>query len=335
MHSARKILIVKATSFTGGVTPVSRALQPVRLLIVLLLTVPLLSACPSMVQDQLYKDYHPAPLVSNATAKTLASNDPFGSLVGALEAANQLNPQCFGPSTTTPTGGTGIAAQGCVTQRNYIMTELVAKSNDACQAHKATMFGNEASWNVTLGTLTNAFTGTAAVFGGPVGKSIFSALGLFSNAERSLVNEEVYQNLLVPAIGQKIDDIRSAKLTDINGKMKAGSTLSDYSMYQAISDVMEYHDDCSFMLGLQTALKEGTGSGVSTQYLSLKQTEQSLSSQIDLRQATIASAKPPPANLDAAYKADNLLVGLKARLDTVETQLKALESIPSSKPAGS
>lgn len=336
MQSDSKILTVRFLPANRWLSRVPVwAQQSNRFLIVMLPLVPLLSGCPSMVQDQMYKDYYPAPLVSNATAKTLGASDPFGSLVGALEAANQLNTQCFGLTVTAPTGGTGIAAQDCVTQRNYIVTELVTKSNDVCQAHKATMFGNEASWNVTLGTLTNAFTGTAAVFGGAVGKSIFSALGLFSNAERSLVNEEVYQNLLVPAIGQKIDDIRSTKLTDINSKMKDGTDMKTYSMYQAISDVMEYHNDCSFMLGLQTALKEGTGNGVASQYASLKRTEQSINAQMDLRKASIASAVPPPKDLAAAYKADDLLTGLGARLDAVENQLKVLETIPASKPAGS
>lgn len=310
------------------------------------LVLPILCGCPAWVQKSLYKDYRPAPLVDSSATQTqtgLTTNDPFGTLVASLENAGYLAPSCFvvtasqasaasaapAPNPVTSNDKQIVSQLDCQTQRNYIVTVLVAKSNDTCEAHKATMFGNEASWNVSLGTLTNAFTGTAAVVGGPVGKSIFSALGLFANAERSLVNEEVYQNLLVPAISEKIDEIRSTKLSVINTNMK--TDVNTYSMYQAISDVMEYHNDCSFMLGLQTALKEGTSGGISTQYNALLRAEQSLTAQIDQRKASLAGKTP--ADSENNYKNDDKLQKLYSRLDSIEDQLKVVETLPMSKTA--
>lgn len=317
----------------------------IRRFTIVAMAVPVLSGCPTWVQNHAYKDYRPSPLVDKPDdSKSIAKDDTFGSLVEALQRANYLAPSCFMVTSSQASAAAAVSAPNpasyavqtvnqldCRTQRNYIVTLLVNKSNDTCQAHKATIFGNEASWNVALGSLTNVFTGTAAVVGGPVGKSIFSALGLFTNAERSLINEEVYQNLLVPAIGDKIDEIRSAKLSSINTNVKAD--IDTYTMSQAISDVIEYHNDCSFMLGLQLALKEGTAGGLSTQYNTLVRVEQSLTSQIDGRKSQIAGQKPPPADLQAAYSADDLLTQLKTRLDSVEAQLKVLETLPASKAA--
>lgn len=305
------------------------------------LIVPLLSACPSFVQNTAYKDYRATPLV----AKGEPIDDQYDSLVSALVNAHYLNPQCFDSSGTgaapdtsavvSPPAEQKVAAMSCRVQRNFIVTDLMSKSRTACEAHKATIFGNEASWNVALGSLTNVFTGTAAVVGGPLGKSIFSALGLFTNAERSLINEEVYQKLLAPAIALKIDDLRNAKATDIRGKLAGTqSTMSNYPMQQALLDVMEYHDDCSFMLGLEMALKEGTGSSINSKYAVLKRTEQDLGSEIDGRKQTLKTANPKlsSADLNTLYTSDSLLSGWKDRLAAVENQLKALEGLQATQP---
>lgn len=315
--------------------------------------VPMLAGCPTWVQNRAYKDYAPPPLGGTTSANSgNVIKDDAQSLVSALEGAGWLNESCYGPPSAFPLS-TGSAASGvtaasapqaasastvtvaeCVKERNHIISDLLEKSDRDCEKHKATIFGNQASWNVALGTLTNAFTGTAAVVGGPVGKSIFSALGLFSNAERSLVNEEVYQNTLVPAITQKIDSTRDAKHNDIIAKSKADTDLTSYPMTQAISDLVTYHGDCSFMFGLQHALTEGTGNGVSAQYLALKRAEQSIKSDMDVRQSEIRNASKGVSDFSSLFGNDELLKGLTGRLKNVEDQLKVIETIPSSRPAG-
>ncbi|MFM0521699.1 MULTISPECIES: hypothetical protein [Caballeronia] len=353
-----------------GVSTRPGSVSPYRRLGWLLLAVavpPLLCACPASVQNRAYKDYRPAPLVT----KGEPIDSEYDSLVVALVQMNYLSPQCFGdPSSaqatpldagitsgpvrsSTPTAASAPVAassagakelqeiyrQSCLVQRNFIVTDLMSKSRAACEAHKATIFGNEASWNIALGTLTNVFTGTAAVVGGPMGKSILSALGLFSNATRSLINEEVYQKLLAPAIAVKIDEIRTAKASDIRTKLSGNSstTLSDYPMQTALLDVMEYHDDCSFMLGLQTALREGTGSSINSKYAVLKRTEQDLSSAIDLRTTTVRSNAPKGADdkaIDALLNSDKMLIQLNTRLTAVGAQLQALEGLQATQTGG-
>jgi hypothetical protein len=51
-------------------------------------------------------------------------------------------------------------------------------------------------------------------------KSIFSALAMFSNSERSLVNEVVYKQILVPAVDSKIQQTRDTKARAIAQHLK-------------------------------------------------------------------------------------------------------------------
>jgi hypothetical protein len=72
--------------------------------------------------------------------------------------------------------------------------------------------------NIATGTLTSLFAGI--VLSPTITKSIFSALAMFSNSERSLVNEVVYKQILVPAVDSKIQQTRDTKARAIAQHLK-------------------------------------------------------------------------------------------------------------------
>jgi len=148
------------------------------------------------------------------------------------------------------------ASNACQAARNRIIVDWVSASDALCAEHMKTIFGNEAAFNITTGTLTNILSGAATVVGGAVAKSALSAGAFLANSERSLVNETVYKSVLVPAVVKKIRMLREDSRKQIVSRFKKG--VSDYSIHEAILDVVAYHQSCSFMQGLQRALEEGT-----------------------------------------------------------------------------
>ncbi len=158
-------------------------------------------------------------------------------------------------------GGTD-ASNACQAARNRIIVDWVSASDALCAEHVKTIFGNEASFNIAAGTLTNVLAGAATVVGGAVAKSALSAGAFLANSERSLVNETVYKSVLVPAVVKKIRMLREDSRKQIVSRLKDG--VPDYSIHEAILDVVAYHQSCSFMHGLQKALEEGTLSIIGT-----------------------------------------------------------------------
>lgn len=197
-----------------------------------------LSGCAS-----LYSGYSVAPL--NDTAVKSGSG-----LMAALTTSGVITDA----ELKACTGASPVAS--CATQRNQIVSLLVLSSEDLCMEHRRSIYGKEATFNITAGTFTNLFAGWAALAPGERGKSILAALALFSSSERSLVNETIYKSIVVQAVDKKILVIREEKARAIAGHFQ--DTMATYPMFSALRDVMDLHNSCSFMNGLVRALDEGT-----------------------------------------------------------------------------
>jgi hypothetical protein len=201
------------------------------------------------VPDRLLRDYRAAALTPEKSANSLA-------LIAALKAGGSNLPvvpaECFqAPIPTT-------SEANCTQARNQVVASLLVASERLCIEHRSTIYGNEAVANVALGSLTNFFTGAAAVSTVQQSKTALAALGLFSNSERSLVNETVYKTLIAPAIDTKIVQTRSSMLAELRRAREM--PISSYGLHEAIRDVEAYHGACSFMDGLRLALLEGAQS---------------------------------------------------------------------------
>ena len=157
----------------------------------------------------------------------------------------------------------------CTVARNDGISAMVLASENLCVAHRKTIYGNDAAFNITAGSFTNFFAGASTVATAQVGKSMLSALALLSNAERSLVNESIYKQMLVTSVDKKIVELRTGKAEQLYTNLE-GKNISDYSLNRALLDFYHFHESCSFMDGLRIALAEGTNESNAHKLLRLK-----------------------------------------------------------------
>lgn len=205
-----------------------------------------LAACES---NPLYRGYSVTPLTLDDQYNKLVRQLTIkkSNAAGQTVEVGLVKDECFQPSTKTT---------DCERQRNQAISALIISSEHACLIHRRSIYGKDAAWNLTLGTMTNLFAGAASVVTLEKHRPIFAALALFSNSERSLVNETVYKQALIQGVDKKIIEMRNAKMQSMHDSLKL--TIDKYGMDEALRDVIMFHSSCSFMDGLQKALEEGT-----------------------------------------------------------------------------
>lgn len=275
-----------------------------------------LSGCASGT-NWLYKGYGAAPVDADVVK-------PYGDLTGILTKSSDNTPAlvdaaCFGLAGADP-------GDRCKRQRNNAVAALMLGSENACLLHRKTMYGNEASYNIAFGSATSLFAGMASVASEAHRKSILAALALFSNSERSLINETVYKTMLVHAVDKKILELRDTRAQAMQTKLK--TSIEDYSVNEALSDWTQFHSACSFMTGLQKALDEGIQGGNAQKMLRLKANLRS----VEVEQfrcaapASAASATPAAAPASAASAPADGCTLLAQRQKKLHEELMALES---------
>ncbi|NJD66327.1 MAG: hypothetical protein FIB00_14005 [Chloroflexi bacterium] len=201
----------------------------------------------------------------------------------------------------------------CTQQRNSAVAALVLESEALCVAHRRSMYGKEASFNIIAGTFTNAFAGAAAVTPDAATKSLLSALALFSSSERSLVNETVYKQVMVSAVDKKITQVREARARELYAAF--AKPMDSYVANMAIHDVISFHYGCSFMEGLRLALEEGTQETPRQKAARLRSTLQLIGTEMDTFVRANTLSEGQKAQFDK----------MKERYNAVAEELKLLE----------
>ena len=216
----------------------------------------------------LYEDYSVNDL-------SLDDESPYRNLSSQLKQSPSIvDAKCF----NVPVRAADKAE--CGEQRNSAIAVLVLSSEKLCVDHRKTIYGNEATWNITSGTFANLFSGAAAVASVPEStKSILSALALFSNSERALVNETVYKTALIQAVDTKIVQKRRELAIRMYGNFR--SSIDDYPLTLALHEIIEFHYACSFMDGLRLALEEGTQERAKQKVTRLKENLQTISNEMN------------------------------------------------------
>jgi hypothetical protein len=160
----------------------------------------------------------------------------------------------YGISEACFTGGAG--GQGvCKAARNRMIAQLMTESVMLCGEHLNQIYGREAALNIATGTIATLASGIATISGEGAAKTL-SALSAFANGERSLFNETIYKNILTTAVATKIRELRAEKARALLRARE--KSIADYSVEEAIQDAVGFHETCSFRVGLETALAEGT-----------------------------------------------------------------------------
>jgi hypothetical protein len=265
-----------------------------------------LSGCAGL-QNYMYQGYSADSLTKNA-GKT------YSDLTTSLQKPSEgnlplLEKDCFEATVAD------ADVKKCTTQRNQAVSALVIASSELCMAHRRSIYGNEAAWNLTFGTMTNLFAGAASVVTVEKTKSILAALALFSNSERSLINETVYKQMLVTAVDKKINEMRDTRSTTIYTSLKLD--VKQYTVPEALRDVINLHYSCSFMEGLQKALDEGTAGGTTQKILRLKATLLSLNNELAIAQMQSAEIQKQKASY---------ITGLGDRIKAVNAALATEEA---------
>jgi len=227
-----------------------------------------------------------------------------------------IEKKCFGIVASNETAT-------CTEQRNMAVSFLMIESNALCTEHLKSIYGNEAALNISTGTLAAFSSGLAAISTGGQAAAL-SALSAFSNAERSLVNETVYRNLLTTAIATKIGEMRTTRATALMNHQHL--PISEYPAGTAILEMQDYHESCSFMKGLETALKEGTQTTPESKRIQLEIKLEMLKSQILAYTNSRVAAK----NTRGIKAEDEFLDTLQDQFEQLNQEVKLLS--PASLP---
>lgn len=257
----------------------------------------------------MYQGYSVKPLSKESSTLT----DIKEMLQRELKGKNPIDESCFNANTT---------AYECQGQRNAAVAALMATSDELCLEHARGIYGNEAAYNLGFGTLTNVFAGAATFTGGAAAKEILSSLALISNAERSLINETVYKTMLVTSVSKKI---REGRLEQRNAMIKRmrSDNITDYTMNEALLNVLEYHNTCSFMYGLEKALEDGNQNGTELKKLALERQLQKLNLEKKIREKELDALKGSNPSFD---QNDSDWSGLNSRVKALHEAIQALEA---------
>jgi hypothetical protein len=202
-------------------------------------------------------------------------------------------------------------------ERNTLVHDVKRVSDEICRQHIGDIRATATNFNLTFGTLTTVFAGTATLVGGAAAKS-HAAIAGASNASRSLVNEEVYRQSLPDAIVNIIRNERDKARQRIDTGLR--KTRAEYPINEALSDVQEYHDACSFVFAMGKVVEAAAEK-------SRKETLVELTSRHEALIGRIQKMRSALSNLpgDAKAKAESAIA---SAVEDLSALTKALSTAP-------
>ncbi|MDQ6987929.1 MAG: hypothetical protein Q9M25_09015 [Mariprofundaceae bacterium] len=108
--------------------------------------------------------------------------------------------------------------------------------------------------------------------------------------------------------------------------------IAKYSVQQALWDVIQYHQTCSFMYGLRKALEEGEKPAISSQIAKVESRIEKMTIKKDLRRDKVITDNAGKTNSDVLdYKDDPTFKLYEAEIKAAETRLNGLNTLEVSK----
>ncbi|MEO5373526.1 MAG: hypothetical protein H7840_04520 [Alphaproteobacteria bacterium] len=158
-----------------------------------------------------------------------------------IESLNKLN-GCFADSSSST---------GCLAIRNQYASLRLMQSNDICRDHVAHIFGNEAFYNVALGSGATLSAAAATAVPAAMAKTLWAGASTIFSGERTLMNEQVYKQVIAQKVGEAIRTKRDRLLAQIKSNLDSNDIVK-YSLFSVDADISQYHEACSFQDGLVT-----------------------------------------------------------------------------------
>ena len=138
--------------------------------------------------------------------------------------------------------------ESCRALRNFLQDEILTRSHQMCRQHLADTQATASLINTDFGMGSIIFSTLGAVTGGIQAKANLSGLAAGTNATQTLINKEVYRDVVVPAITKAINTDRDRKLQEIIADQT--KDVLSYSVSRAVVEANDFHERCSFAHGL-------------------------------------------------------------------------------------
>lgn len=158
--------------------------------------------------------------------------------------AGALNPKCLKDSDKITFYEAALINK---LARNRLAERLIKRSNEVCIVEMGRLTGNEAMVNTILSTATTGLTAAGSVVVGDWNR-VLSAAATFTNGTRDHIRAEVYRNFVTYQLIKAIGIERAKRLEAI--KKHDGETPNQYNVDEMIREIDEYHQICSFYIGL-------------------------------------------------------------------------------------
>lgn len=149
--------------------------------------------------------------------------------------------------------------------KERLIYRLIDHSNAICTSEMGLIYKTQSEVNGWLSILTTGLSTASTIVTGDLAKSILSGGAALTSSSRDHVNTHAFFNQILPTISKAIDVDRDAKLEIIRKKLAASSEKVEvkdrrlYTVDEAISDVNEYHQMCSYTYGMQVVLDSVNG----------------------------------------------------------------------------
>ena len=198
------------------------------------------------------------------------------------------------------------AAKSDRKSRNELQSAILRRSERACEDHKASIYTNSAMFNVSTGFLTSVFAGAGSIVTGQTAANILSGAAALSNSTRSLVNEEIYQQMISSAIIAEINQNRKDFLNTI--KTSRSGDIEVYTVEDAILDAERYNNLCSFYQGISSLVKKAGNNSKSHEYVIqssrnlLKQEKKELQGELKIITDNISSLNQQDTDLKSTLE---------------------------------
>lgn len=206
---------------------------------------------PYRINDVISRD------TTNRTAEELESTWVVEHY-GGTSVTEMINPETYvAPEQRKPDGDgrplfhmvykSGAPAKDRELARNRLQMKILELSDKEASGHLSRITGTQVTINVVTGSAALVTTGLAAVnVGGAATKLAQASTGILGF--KSLLNEEIFRNLLADAVVNTIVAHRLEFYERI--KVRQTETIANYTMEEAIRDANEYHLRGSFFWGL-------------------------------------------------------------------------------------
>jgi hypothetical protein len=181
------------------------------------------------------------------------------ALVSNTDRTAEINKQIARAAEAKVPGQTAsqeaaIAEATCITLRNQLQEELIARSSMMCHKHLSDVRATAAIFNATVGFASLAQSSLAAIVTGQTWARVLAAGASVATGTQAIGNKEIYRDFVVPAITRAINGERDRQLGLL--RVNRLRPLTQYPVGHALGDAATYHEACSFSSGLELIGKD-------------------------------------------------------------------------------